>query len=130
MVGNGGFNLTTWVLRIYLVILLFYGLFFLLFPAVYVSMSGIAPATDLAKVRWPGGCLIGLSYACLIASANPSKHVQLVRTVALAGTLAGLSLLYSHFSGEYTGLTTFIIGPGVTNLAAGALLWWGSSRRN
>lgn len=111
-----------WVLRIYGAIGIVYGLVFLLYPGGYAEFAKMQ-AVDLAKIRYPGGILIAIGYGALQTSKNPEKQGIMVTTLAIAASLIGISLLYSHLVGEYTGSTSAIVPPAVINLLFGALLW-------
>lgn len=111
-----------WVLRIYGAIGVIYGLFFLLLPGAYAEFAKMQ-AVDLAKIRYPGGVLIAIGYGALQASKNIEKQGIMVTTLAIASSLIGISLLYSHLVGEYSGATSAILPPAAINLLAGALLW-------
>jgi len=123
MAQNNGTKTLKVVLVIYAIVVLVYGLSFLLMPGVMVAMSGGSPV-DLGWLRWPGGVLIALGIGALLVRRDPTKQGVFVTTISLGTLLAGLALLYSWIVHEYSGATFFIALPTIIILVVSALLWW------
>lgn len=115
------------VLVIYAIVSLVCGLGMLFVPGVLVDMAGANPV-DFAEVRWSGGVLIALLIGALLVVRNPAKQGDLVTTLALASSIAGLAKLYSLLAHEYSGASWFLALPMVILLIISALLWWSRQR--
>lgn len=121
-------NDSTGMLKVVLVILgivqLVYGIGFLLFPGLLVTMSG-GPAPEYSWLRWSGGILLALAYGTFRVFRNPTKQEVYVTTMVLVGLLTAVGLLISLIAGEYSGATWFIVVPMVITFALAVFLWWG-----
>ena len=100
-----------------------YGIGFLLFPNILVSLSKGNPV-DLAWLRWSGGIIIALGIGSLMVYSKPEKQGIFVTTVALSTLLAGLGMLYSWIMQEGSGAIWFTALPTCILLALSCLLWW------
>jgi len=123
MAQNNGTKTLKVVLVIFAIVVLVYGLGFLLIPGVLVKISGGTPV-DLGWLRWPGGILIALGIGALLVRRDPAKQGIFVITISLGTLLSGLALLYSWIVHEYSGATFFIALPTIIVLVVSALLWW------
>ena len=123
MAQNNGTKTLKVVLVIYAIVVLVYGLGFLLIPGVLAKISGSNPV-DLGWLRWPGGLLIALGIGALLVRRDPTKQGVFVTTISLGTLLAGLALLYSWIVHEYSAATWFIALPTIIVLVVSALLWW------
>ena len=123
MAQNNGTKTLKVVLVIYAIVVLVYGLGFLLIPGVLVKISGGTPV-DLGWLRWAGGILIGLGIGALLVRRDPTKQGVFVTTISLGTLLTGLALLYSWIVHEYSAATWFIALPTIIVLVVSALLWW------
>jgi len=81
-------------LIIYIVVVLVYGVLFLLAPQLIVKVSGSDPVAS-NWLRWPGGVLLALGVGTIMVCRNPLKQYAFVLTITLGSLLAGLALLYS-----------------------------------
>jgi len=122
--GNEVGSLLKWTLRIYGFIGVFYGLFFLLFPAGFMAFSGSEPVA-FSWVRWPGGALVGFGLGCMLLSRNPAKQGLFVTTAGIFSSLIGLALLYNILAGEYTARFSSVLVPATINIVAAVLIWFG-----
>ncbi len=111
------------VLIIFAVVVLVYGLCYIIIPGGLVKISG-APPIDVAWIRWSGGILIGLGIGAIMAFRKPAKQNILVTTLALGSLLTGLGLLYSLITHEYTGALWFTVLATSISLVLSGLLWW------
>jgi hypothetical protein len=119
----------TAILRIAAVVGILYGLGFLLLPTMLFGFSqdpGI-PA-DPGWVRWAGGFIIGVAVAAWLASDHPETQRPIIVGLAIGYTLTALALLYSTFSGEYSGTTWWIWLGIVVTAALAAGMWWSSTK--
>lgn len=113
------------IMRIGVIVGVFYGLGFLLVPDVLFQMSqdsGV-PA-NAGWVRWAGGLLIGYGIAQWLASADPAKQRPIVMGAVVADALIALALLYAVVTGEYQGVAWFIWVPIVINAVLAAAFYW------
>ena len=110
-------------LIIYIVIVLVYGVLYLLVPQVLVEAQGGEPVAS-GWLRWSGGVLIALGVGAIMVYRNPLKQDAFVVAIALGTLLAGLALLYSLFF-EMTGDAWFTALPVIILLANSVLLWLG-----
>ena len=111
------------------VVLVAYGLGFLLSPHVMLNLSqdpGVP--TNGGWVRWAGGPLLGMGVAAWLAANNPEKQGPLIVGFAVAFTLIALALLYSTLGGEYLGVQWFIWLPIVITAVSAAAMWWLAAR--
>ncbi len=123
MAQNNATKILKVVLVIYAIVVLVYGLGFLLIPGVLAKISGASPV-DLGWLRWPGGILIALGIGALLVRRDPTKQGVFVTTISLGTLLTGLALLYSWIVHEYSAATWFIGLPTIIVLVVSALLWW------
>jgi hypothetical protein len=104
-----------------------YGVVFLFVPGVWVNMSGGDPV-DYGWLRWSGGFLIALGIGAVMVARKPENQGPFVFSLALAGLLGGLGMLYSLIMQEYTGSFQFILIPTALMLLISGFLWWGLGR--
>ena len=107
------------------IILLIYGVVFLLVPGLQFDISqdpGVPK--NPGWVRWSGGLLIGLAVTNWLVSSNPQGQGAYVTGIAIAATLAALAILYSTLSGEYQGVAWVAWTPIAINAVLAALYWW------
>ena len=126
MVQNKDTKLLSVALIIYIVIVVVYGVFFLLFPQLLVEASGGEPVSS-SWLRWPGGVLIALGVGAVMVYRNPLKQDAFVLAIALGTLFAGLALLYALFF-ETTGDTWFTALPVIILLTSSVLLWLGRNQ--
>jgi hypothetical protein len=124
MSPNSGLKNLKYVLMLYIVANLFYGVFFLFLPGVLVSMSGVPEPVNLGWIRWAGGPLIALGIGAIQVYRNPSKQGIFVTIAAISGLLIGLGLLYSKIFDHSTAYTWFHMTPCVIYLVLFVLLLW------
>ena len=106
MSQNNGLKNLKLALLSYIVFNLFYGVSFLFFTGLLVSMSGSSEPVNLSWIRWAGGPLLALGLGAIPVYRNPSKQGPFVTTATLSALLGGLGLLYSKIfdhSTSYTG---------------------------
>jgi hypothetical protein len=124
MSPNNGLKNLKYVLVLYIVMILFYGVFFLFLPGVLVSMSGAPEPVNLGWIRWAGGPLIALGIGAIQVYRNPAKQGIFVTIAAISELLIGSGLLYSKIFDHSTSDTWFIITPCVIALVLFVLLLW------
>jgi len=110
-------------LIIYIVVVLVYGVLYLLAPQVLVEAQGGEPVAS-GWLRWSGGVLVALGVGAIMVYRNPLKQDAFVVTITLGTLLAGLALLYALLF-ETTGDIWFTILPVVILLTITVLLWFG-----
>ena len=123
MVQNKNTKLLSVSLIIYIVVVLVYGVLFLLLPQLLVEASGGEPVAS-GWLRWPGGLLIALGVGAIMVYRNPLKQDAFVVAIALGTLLAGLALLYALLF-EMTGDAWFTALPVIILLINSVLLWLG-----
>jgi len=106
------------------IVMLVYGIGFLVIPSLWVKLSA-GPAPEYGWLRWSGGILIGLAYGTFRVFRNPAKQDVFVTALALGCLLNAVGLFISVIAGEYTGATWFIVVPMVLTFVLAVLLWWG-----
>jgi hypothetical protein len=111
-------------LIIYIVVVLVYGVLFLLAPQLMVKVSGSEQVAS-SWLRWPGGVLIALGVGAIMVCRDPLKQYVFVLTITLGSLLAGLALLYALLF-EMVGETWFTALPVIILLILAAILWSGS----
>jgi hypothetical protein len=121
--SNGLKNLK-FVLMLYIVFNLFYGISFLFFTGMLVTMSGSPEPVPLSWIRWAGGPLLGFGIGAIWVFRNPSKQGVFVSMAAIASLLSGLGLLYSKIFDHSTAYTWFHVTPIVCLFALFVLLLW------
>ena len=106
-----------------------FGLVFLLAPEAYTAFTQ-AEVPDIARLRWPGSLLIALTVGAILVFRAPAGQGIFVFASALGALLAGLSLLFSLATGEYTGRTASMVGASIVILVQSGLLFlgWRSAR--
>lgn len=117
-------NLLNVALIIYIVVVIVYGVLFLLAPQLLVKASGSEQVAS-SWLRWPGGVLIALGVGAFMVYRNPLKQYVFILTIALGTLLSGLALLYALLF-EMIGDTWFTALPVIILLILTALLWIGS----
>ena len=126
MAQNKDTKLLNVALITYIVIVIVYGVFFLLFPQLLVEASG-GGAVSSSWLRWPGGVLISLGVGGVMVYRNPIKQDALVVTMALGTLFSGLALLYALFF-ETKGDIWFTVLPMIILLTSSVLLWLGRNQ--
>jgi hypothetical protein len=124
MSQNNSLKNLKFVLMLYIVFNLFYGVSFLLFPAFLVSLSGSPEPLNLSWIRWAGGPLLALGIGAIPVFRNPAKQGPFVTTATLSTLLGGLGLLYSKVFDHSTSYTWFHMTPSILGLVLFALLLW------
>jgi uncharacterized membrane protein len=109
------------------IVSIIYGIGFLIFPGVWVTLSGGNPV-EFSWLRHSGGIIIALGIGALMVFRKPEKQGIFVFMIALSTLLAGLGTLYSWIAKEYDGSTLFIAVPTILLLVISCLLWWGRQR--
>jgi hypothetical protein len=74
MSPNNGLKNLKYVLLLYIVAILSYGVFFLFLPGVLVSMSGVSEPVNLSWIRWAGGPLMALGIGAIQVYRDPAKQ--------------------------------------------------------
>lgn len=118
-------NLLNVALIIYIVVVIVYGVFFLLAPQLMAKASGSGPVAS-SWLRWPGGVLIALGVGAIMVYRNPLKQYVFVFTITLGSLLAGLALLFTLLFEMEIGETWFTVLPVFILLILAVLLWFGS----
>ncbi len=124
MSQNSGLKNLKYVLILYIVGNLFYGVFFLLLPGMLVSMSGVPEPVNLGWIRWAGGPLFALGAGAIQVYRSPAKQGIFVTIAAISELLIGSGLLYSKIFDHSTSYTWFIMTPCVVALVLFVLLVW------
>ncbi len=124
MSQNDGLKTLKFVVMLYIVFNLFYGVSFLLFPGMLVSMSGSPEPLNLSWIRWAGGPLLALGIGAIPVFRNPSKQGPFITAATLSTLLGGLGLLYSKIFDHSTSYTWFHMTPSVLSLVLFGLLLW------
>lgn len=125
MVKNKNTKLLNVALIIYIVVVLVYGVLFLLAPQLMVKVSGSDPVAS-NWLRWPEGVLIAFGVGAIMVYRNPLKQYVFVLTITLGSLLAGLALLFSLLFEMKMGETWFTALPVIILLILASLLWSGS----
>ncbi len=126
MAQNKKTKLLSAALIIYVVVVLVYGVLFLLVPQLLAEASGGEPVAS-SWLRWPGGVLIALGVGAVMVYRNPSKQDAFVMAIALGTLFAGLALLYALLF-EMTGDIWFTALPVIILLTSSVLLWLGRNQ--
>jgi hypothetical protein len=124
MSQNNGLKNLKLALLSFIVFNLFYGVCFLFFTGLLVSMSGSPEPVNLSWIRWAGGPLLALGLGAIPVYRNPSKQGPFVTTAYLSALLGGLGLLYSKIFDHSTSYTWFHMMPCVLSLALFVFLLW------
>jgi len=127
MAQSNNVTLLKVALVILAVVIIIYGIGFLIVPGTMVTLSRGNPV-NFGWLRWPGGVIIALGIGALMVFRKPEKQGIFVFMSALSTLLAGLGLLYSWIMKEYTESTLFIAVPTILILVISCLLWWGRQR--
>lgn len=101
-----------------------YGLLLFIIPLQFAALAQ-GNAVGAGWLRWPGGVLIGLAVGAILTLRSPAKQGTYVLTLTIAVFLAGLALLFSWITGEYTGKTWFMAQPTIVVLAEAVILFFG-----
>ena len=112
-------------LLIFAIVAIVYGISLVFFTESLIEMSGTDPF-EPNWIRWPGGVLLGLGIAAIMALPNPAKQEIFVIAIGLGTLFTGLTLLYElifEWQPQYS--VTFTAVPCVINLIMSALLFWG-----
>jgi len=107
-----------------IVVNLFYGVSFLFFPGMLLSLSGSSEPLNLGWIRWSGGPLIALGIGALQAYKKPAGQGVFVTVATISALLTGLGLLYSKIFDRSTTYTWFHMTPCVLSLLVFVLLLW------
>jgi hypothetical protein len=102
----------------------FYGISFLFFPGLLVSMSGSSEPLNLGWIRWSGGPLLAIGIGGLQAYRKPSGQGVFITVATASALLTGLGLLYSKIFDRSTTYTWFHMTPCVLSLLLVVLLLW------
>jgi len=112
-------------LIIFAIVTIVYGIALVFFTEGFIEMSGTDPF-EPNWIRWPGGVLLGLGIAAIMAFPNPAKQDIFIIAIGLGTLFTGLTLLYElifEWQPQYS--VTFTAIPCVINLIMSALLFWG-----
>jgi uncharacterized protein YjeT (DUF2065 family) len=115
------------VLMVFAIVLLIYGIAYLVFPGALVTVSG-STSIPHGWIRWSGGLLVALGIGAIAVSRKPARQAVFVNTATLGILLTGLGLLFSWIFGETVGGTWFIALPTVLALVFALLLLWSSRK--
>lgn len=112
-----------------LVVCAVYGLILFLIPAQFVAFAGGEPVSA-GWLRWPGGMLIAAAVCTYLVLQSPKGQGVMVVFAILSFLLAGLAMLFSWLTGEYTVDTVQIAFPAILNLVVSGLIYlgWSSTR--
>jgi heme/copper-type cytochrome/quinol oxidase subunit 2 len=124
MVQNKQTKLLNVALIIYIIVVLVYGVLFLLTPQLMVKAAGDEQVAS-SWLRWPGGVLIALGVGAIMVYRNPLKQYAFVLTITLGSLLSGLSLLFTLLFETVTEVW-FTLLPVIILLILAVLLWFGS----
>jgi len=124
---NNNAKLLRVALGILAVVSIIYGIGYLIVPGMWVTLSGGNPV-EFGWLRWSGGIILALGIGALMLFRKPEKQGIFVFTSALSTLLAGLGLLWSWITKEYSGSTIFIAVPTILVLVISCLLWGGRQR--
>jgi hypothetical protein len=127
MAQNSEVKLLKFSLLVVALVSLIAGLGYLFAPAMVVKFTGGNPV-DFAWLRWVGGVIIALGVGTLMVFSKPEKQGIFVLTTALGHLLAGLGLLYSWITHEFSGTTWGIAMLTCLTLVLSALVFWGRSK--
>ena len=118
-------NLLKVALAIFTIVTIVYGVSQIFFTQGYMEMTGNEPI-DPSWLRWPGGVLIALGIAAIMALRNPAKQDIFVIAITLGTLFTGLILMYTLlFELESESNTWFTAMPAIINLVLSILLWIG-----
>ncbi len=101
-----------------------YGLLLFIIPLQFAAWGQGNPV-DAGWLRWPGGVLIGLAVGAILTLRSPAKQGIYVLSLTIAVFLAGLALLFSWITGEYSGQTWFVALPAIVVLVEAVILFFG-----
>ncbi len=104
--------------------LLIYGLILFFIPLQFLGWIGANP-TDAVNLRWPGGTLIALALGAYFVLRAPVRQEKLVITLMVGYLLAGLAMLFSWVTGEYSADTIQLAIPTILNLVVTVILYFG-----
>ncbi len=112
-------------LVIFAIVVVVYGVSQVFLTQGYMEMTGSEPVHP-SWLRWPGGILIALGIAAIMALRNPAQQDIFVIAIALGTLFTGLILLYTVlFEMEGQDNTWFTAMPAIVNLVLSILLWIG-----
>ncbi|MGW8315858.1 MAG: hypothetical protein ACWGNV_09685 [Bacteroidales bacterium] len=115
-------------LIIFAIVTIVYGIALVFFTEGFIEMSGTDPF-EPNWIRWPGGVLIGLGIAAILAFRNPTMQDVFIIAIGLGTLFTGLTLLYELiFAWQPQYSVTFTAVPCIINLIMSALLWWGRQK--
>lgn len=115
-------------LIIFAIVTIVYGIALVFFTEGFIEMSGTDPF-EPNWIRWPGGVLIGLGIAAILAFPDPAKQDVFIIAIGLGTLFTGLTLLYELiFAWQPQYSVTFTAVPCIINLIMSALLWWGKRK--
>ncbi len=109
-------------LLLFAIVCVVYGLLYLLFPKLLVDLSQGDPVNS-GWLRWSGGILTALGIGSFMVSRKLQNQIIFITTMAMGTLFAGLALLYSWLTKEYSGATWFIALPTILVLALSIFLW-------
>jgi uncharacterized membrane protein YobD (UPF0266 family) len=123
MTENKNEGLLKTVLAIYVVVVLVYGILYMLVPDFLVNLSGGTPVFH-GWLRWSGGILVSLGAGSILVYINPKNQGIFVTTIALGCLLAGLALVWTWINLEEGANLWFTALPAIITLVLSGLLWW------
>ncbi len=124
MSNEKGIAQLKFVLAVYSIAHLFYGVSFLIAPGFIVGISGSTDPVGLSWIRWSGGPLFALAVGAIQAYQKPQGKGIFMTVASVSALLVGLSLLYSRLFDHSTSAAWFHWTPCIINLALFALLMW------
>jgi hypothetical protein len=124
MTHESGVKRLKFVLALFIVSSMFYGILLLLTPGILVAMSGSPGPIDLSWIRWSGGALIALGIGSIQAYRKPAGQDVFLNVVTLSLLLIGLGILYSMIFDNSTSDLWFLLTPCLINLGLFVLLVW------
>ena len=122
---NSGF--LKFVLIIFAIVSLIYGIGYLFVPDFLVNLSGGQPVFH-GWLRWSGGILIALGIGTILVYLNPQNQGIFVTTIALGSLLCGLGLLWGCIKLEEGLNTWFIALPTIITFGLAILLWFSRAK--
>ena len=122
---NSGF--LKFVLIVFAIVTLIYGIGYLFVPDFLVNLSGGEPVFH-GWLRWSGGILIALGIGAILVCLNPQNQGIFVTTIALGSLLCGLGLLWGWIKIEEDVNTWFVALPTIITFVISILLWFSRAK--
>ena len=124
MAQNKSSTLLNVTLIIFAAVTIVYGLLYIFFPQVAVTLSGSEP-TPSSWLRWSGATIFALGIGSVLVLRKPENQGIFITTLALGTLFSGLALLYSWiFEMIPEANTWFTALPTIVVLILSILLWW------